>query len=310
MRGALAPLQASRSGKSAPLRQGCSGRNAGHIRFTPAAIVPRTRLAKLVGVLSGKPLSVVIPAYNEEATLEAVVRRLLALEKVREIVIVDDCSRDRTGAIAENLAREFARVKVLHHRVNGGKTEALKTGFARTEGEIVIIQDADQEYDPAEIDEVIAPILTGRADVVYGSRFLVRKAARVLYFYHYMANRGLTFLSNLFTNVNMTDVETGYKAFRGDIIRNMIITSSGFGFEIEVTAKVAKLGCVIYEVPISYHGRTYEQGKKIGLKDGIAALWYILRFNIFCSLTKSYRTVPARRTVEAISQSHMESSAG
>lgn len=263
-----------------------------------------------MGVLSGNPLSVVIPAYNEEATLEAVVRRLLALEKVREIVIVDDCSRDRTGAIADNLAREFTQVKVVHHRVNGGKTEALKTGFARTEGEIVIIQDADQEYDPAEIDEVIAPILTGRADVVYGSRFLVRKAARVLYFYHYMANRGLTFLSNLFTNVNMTDVETGYKAFRGDIIRNMIITSSGFGFEIEVTAKVAKLGCVIYEVPISYHGRTYEQGKKIGLKDGIAALWYILKFNLFCSLTKSYRTVPAGQSVErpsqAIPQSNME----
>lgn len=269
-----------------------------------------------MGVSSGKPLSVVIPAYNEEATLEAVVRRLLVLEKVREIVVVDDCSRDRTGAIADNLAREFAQVKVVHHRVNGGKTQALKTGFARTEGEIVIIQDADQEYDPAEIDEVIAPISTGRADVVYGSRFLVRKAARVLYFYHYMANRGLTFLSNLFTNVNMTDVETGYKAFRGDIIRNMIITSSGFGFEIEVTAKVAKLGCVIYEVPISYHGRTYEQGKKIGVKDGIAALWYILKFNLFCSLTKSYRTVPARPGIERLSQpipeSHMEtkSSAG
>lgn len=269
-----------------------------------------------MGVLSGKPLSVVIPAYNEEATLEAVVRRLLALEKVREVVIVDDCSRDRTGAIADRLAREFTQLKVVHQRVNGGKTEALKTGFARTEGEIVIIQDADQEYDPAEIDEVIAPILTGRADVVYGSRFLVRKAARVLYFYHYVANRGLTFLSNLFTNVNMTDVETGYKAFRGDIIRNMIITSSGFGFEIEVTAKVAKLGCVIYEVPISYHGRTYEQGKKIGVKDGIAALWYILRFNLFCSLTRSYRTVPVRPSADRpsapVSQSQMEtkSSAG
>jgi len=249
-------------------------------------------------VPSGKPLSVVVPAYNEEATLEAVVRRLLTLENVREIVVVDDCSSDQTGAIADELAREFTQIKVIHHRVNGGKTEALKTGFTRTEGEIVIIQDADQEYDPAEIDEVIAPILAGRADVVYGSRFLVRKAARVLYFYHYMANRGLTFLSNLFTNVNMTDVETGYKAFRGDIIRNMVITSSGFGFEIEVTAKVAKLGCVIYEVPISYHGRTYEQGKKIGLKDGVAALWYILKFNLLCSLAKSYRTLPARQGVE------------
>jgi glycosyltransferase involved in cell wall biosynthesis len=254
---------------------------------------------------------VVVPAYNEEATLEAVVRRLLALENVREIVVVDDCSHDQTGAIADELAREFAQVKVVHHRANRGKTEALKTGFARTDGEIVIIQDADLEYDPAEIDEVIEPILTGRADVVYGSRFLVRKAARVLYFYHYMANRGLTFLSNLFTNVNMTDVETGYKAFRGDIIRNMIITSSGFGFEIEVTAKVAKLGCVIYEVPISYHGRTYEQGKKIGVKDGIAALWYILKFNLFGSVAKSYRTLPTRpgvaRPSTTIPQSHVES---
>ena len=176
--------------------------------------------------------------------------------------------------------------------VNRGKTEALKTGFALTTGQIVIVQDADLEYDPAEIADVIAPIVEGHADVVYGSRFLVRKASRVLYFYHYIANKGLTFLSNLCTNVNMTDVETCYKAFRGEIIRNMTITSSGFGFEIEVTAKVAKLGVSIYEVPISYHGRTYEQGKKIGMKDGIAALWYIVRFNFFCSLKDSFRVLP------------------
>jgi len=157
----------------------------------------------------------------------------------------------------------------------------------------VIVQDADLEYDPAEIDEVIAPILEGKADVVYGSRFLVRKAARVLYFYHYLANKGLTFLSNLFTNVNLTDVETGYKAFRGEIIRNMVITSAGFGFEIEVTAKVAKLHCVMYEVPISYHGRTYAEGKKIGFKDGLAALWYIVKFNLLCSLKDSFRVLPA-----------------
>src|SRR6202000_295269 len=136
---------------------------------------------------------------------------------------------------------------------------------------------------------VIEPILAGRADIVYGSRFLVRKGARVLYFYHYVANRGLTFASNLFTNVNMTDVETGYKAFRGEIIRNMIIKSSGFGFEIEVTAKVAKLKCAIYEVPISYRGRTYEEGKKITALDAVYALWYILKFNVFCDLKESYR---------------------
>ncbi len=237
-------------------------------------------------------LSIVVPAFNEEATLSEIVARLLAVPQAAEIVIVDDCSTDGTRAIADRLAAENPRIKVAHHPVNRGKTEALKTGFALTTGQIVIVQDADLEYDPAEIADVIAPIVAGDADVVYGSRFLVRKASRVLYFYHYLANKGLTFLSNLCTNVNMTDVETCYKAFRGEIIRNMTITSSGFGFEIEVTAKVAKLGIAIYEVPISYHGRTYEQGKKIGMKDGIAALWYIVRFNFLCSLEKSFRALP------------------
>ena len=237
-------------------------------------------------------LSVVVPAYNEEATLTEIVGRLLALPEVMEIVVVDDCSRDGTAELADRIANENPRVKVIHHKVNQGKTEALKTGFARTTGDIVIVQDADLEYDPAEICEVIQPILDGHADVVYGSRFLVRKACRVLYFYHYLANKGLTFLSNLCTNVNMTDVETCYKAFRGDIIRNMIITSSGFGFEIEVTAKIVKLRTAIYEVPISYHGRTYEQRKKIGMKDGLAALWYIFRFNFLCGVNQSFRTIP------------------
>jgi glycosyltransferase involved in cell wall biosynthesis len=239
-------------------------------------------------------LSVVIPAYNEEATLAHVVERVLALPQVTEIVVVNDCSKDRTGALADELARAHPeRIRVAHHPANAGKTEALKTGFALTTGDIVIVQDADLEYDPAEIPHVIEPIVKGEGDVVYGSRFLVRRASRVLYFYHYLANRGLTFLSNLFTNVNMTDVETGYKAFRGEIIRNMRITSSGFGFEIEVTAKIAKLGCAIYEVPISYHGRTYEEGKKIGVLDGLAALWYILRFNLLCPLARSYTRIPA-----------------
>lgn len=237
-------------------------------------------------------LSVVIPAYNEESTLATVVRQVLAVPHVLEVVIVDDCSKDQTSAIADELARLYTQVKAVHHKVNQGKTEAVKTGFALTTGSIVIVQDADLEYDPAEIGDVIAPILAGKADVVYGSRFLVRKAARVLYFYHYLANKGLTFLSNIFTNVNLTDVETGYKAIRGEIIRNMTLTSSGFGFEIEVTAKLAKLKCAMYEVPISYSGRTYEEGKKIGIKDGVAALWYIFKFNLFCSLKDSYRQVP------------------
>ncbi len=239
-------------------------------------------------------VSVVIPAYNEESTLSGVIRRVVALPQVCEVVVVNDCSKDSTGTIADELASLYPEVIVLHHPVNRGKTEALKTGFAATTGEIVIVQDADLEYDPSEIPDVVTPILQGKADVVYGSRFLVRRASRVLYFYHYLANKALTFFSNLFTNVNMTDVETGYKAFRGEIIRNMKITSSGFGFEIEVTAKVAKLNCAIYETPISYSGRTYEEGKKIGLKDGIAALWYIVRFNVFCNLEESYRVLPAR----------------
>jgi glycosyltransferase involved in cell wall biosynthesis len=237
-------------------------------------------------------LSVVVPAYNEETTLAGVVKKLLELPHLLEVVIVDDCSHDHTAEIAEGLAASDPRVRVTRHQKNSGKTEALKTGFAMTRGDIVIVQDADLEYDPKEIPGVIKPILEGHADVVYGSRFLVRKATRVLYFYHFLANKVLTFSSNMLTNLNMTDVETGYKAFRGEIIRNMIIKSSGFGFEIEVTAKIAKLGCAVYEVPISYYGRTYEEGKKIGVGDGLQAFWLVLRFNLFCGLPASFRQVP------------------
>ena len=238
-------------------------------------------------------LSVVIPAYNEEATLASVVQEVLKLSQVLEVIVVDDGSTDATPAICRELSK-IPRVRTVIQPRNQGKCEALKTGFALTTGEIVIVQDADLEYDPSEIPEVIQPILDGRAEVVYGSRFLVRKAARVLYFYHYVANKGLTLFSNLLTNVNFTDVETGYKAFRGEIIRNMVITSRGFGIEIEVTAKIAKLGCALYEVPISYHGRTYEQGKKIGLSDGFQALWYIVKFNLFCSLEASFLRLPGK----------------
>jgi len=237
-------------------------------------------------------LSVVIPAHNEQATLAQVVETLTALPQVREVIVVDDASTDRTGEIGRELERDHREVRYVRHDTNGGKTEALRTGFALTHGDIVIIQDADLEYDPNEIPNVIAPILEGRADVVYGSRFLVRRATRVLYFYHYLANKALTFTSNLLTNLNMTDVETCYKAFRGDIIRNMVITSDGFGFEIEVTAKVAKLRCAIYEVPISYYGRTYEEGKQIVLSDGLLAFWLVFRFNLFSRLRESYRRIP------------------
>jgi glycosyltransferase involved in cell wall biosynthesis len=243
-------------------------------------------------------LSVVVPAYNEGATLAAVVEKLLRLPRLLEVVVVDDCSTDSTPEVARKLAATDSRVRVARHERNRGKTEALRTGFALTRGQIVIVQDADLEYDPAEIPLVILPILNDRADVVYGSRFLVRRATRVLYFYHYLGNKFLTFLSNVLTNLNMTDIETGYKAFRGEIIRNMRITSSGFGFEVEVTAKVAKLGCAVYEVPISYYGRTYDEGKKIGLRDGLQALWLILRFNLFCSLDASFTRLPELGQVE------------
>ncbi len=249
--------------------------------------------------LSNQPyLSVVMPAYNEEATLRQIVDKVLELDFLLELIIVDDCSKDKTPEIAARLAEMDSRVRYVRQPVNGGKTEALKTGFSLTTGEVVIVQDADLEYDPAEIADVVNPIATGRADVVYGSRFMVKKAARVLYFYHYLANKGLTFLSNCLTNLNMSDVETCYKAFRGEIIRNMTITSSGFGFEIEVTAKVAKLKCAVYEVPISYYGRTYEEGKKIGFKDGVAALLYILKYNWLTDLKSSYREIPQKTLVE------------
>ena len=240
-------------------------------------------------------LSVVMPVYNEESSLAEVVRKLLALPHLLELIIVDDCSTDRSVEVARSLSQSDPRVRVVQQKKNSGKTAALRTGFALTQGDIVIVQDADLEYDPAEIPLVIRPILDGHADVVFGSRFLVRRATRVLYFYHYVANKFLTFTSNLFTNLNMTDIETGYKAFRGDIIRNMVIVSSGFGFEVEATAKVAKLGCAIYEVPISYYGRTYDEGKKIGVKDGIWALWLIFRFNLFCGLSSAYRELPELR---------------
>src|SRR5258708_4622149 len=237
-------------------------------------------------------LSVVMPAYNEEATISTIVGQVLDLPELLELIIVDDCSTDGTSNIVKELADADSRIRYVRQTKNAGKTAALKTGFELTTGDVVIVQDADLEYDPSEIADVIGPIIENRADVVYGSRFMVKKAARVLYFSHYLANKALTFMSNMLTNLNMSDIETCYKAFRGDIIRNLVITSNGFGFEVEVTAKIAKLGCAVYEVPISYYGRTYDEGKKIGLKDGIAAVWYIIRFNLFMSLRRSFHEAP------------------
>ena len=229
---------------------------------------------------SNPELSIVIPVFNEERTLATIVDRVIAQVPYSfEILIINDGSTDKTANIIDTLVARDPRIRTAH-QPNSGKAAAVKRGFAMSRGQAVIIQDADLEYDPAEIAHLVQPILDGFADVVYGSRFMVRRAARVLYFYHYVGNRILTLLSNVLTNMNMTDIETGYKAFRGDIIRNMKLKSRGFGFEVEVTARVAKLGAIVYEVPISYYGRTYEEGKKIGFRDGIQALWYIFRFNL------------------------------
>ena len=213
---------------------------------------------------------------------------MFQIPQLLEVIVVDDGSSDSTPQIVDRLQTRYSQLRCVRHAMNRGKTEALKTAFKMTRGDIVIVQDADLEYDPDEIAEVISPILQGKADVVYGSRFLVRRATRVVYFYHYLGNRLLTFLSNLCTNLNMSDVETCYKAFRGEIIRSMVIDSRGFGFEIEVTAKIAKLKCSVYEVPISYYGRTYEDGKKVRARDGLAALWYICKFNLLVSKRRSF----------------------
>jgi glycosyltransferase involved in cell wall biosynthesis len=222
-----------------------------------------------------------MPAYNEAGTIEEVLRRVLAMPvALREVVVVDDGSTDGTAGLVEAVAAADPRVRLLRQARNQGKTAAIQRALDEARGDIVIIQDADLEYDPAEIPEVIAPILAGQADVVYGSRFVVRRAARVLYFYHYLANRTLTLLCNLLTNRNMTDIETCYKAFRAGVIKPLRLTSRGFGMEVEITAMVCKTRARTYEVPISYYGRTYEEGKKIGYFDGGMALWYIVYYNL------------------------------
>jgi glycosyltransferase involved in cell wall biosynthesis len=228
-------------------------------------------------------VSIIIPAYNEENTLAEVLDKICRLEFVQQIILVDDHSSDNTYQIGLTYQNQFPLLEVYRHEINQGKTAAIKTALKHLKGEISLIQDADLEYDPDEIIHICDPIWNNRADVVYGSRFLVRKASRVLYFYHYLANKSLTFLCNLLTNKNMTDIETCYKAFRTPLLKEMPITSSGFGFEVEVTANISKTKARIYEVPISYYGRTYDEGKKIHVSDGVAALWYILRYNLFWS---------------------------
>src|SRR5688572_18642842 len=226
-------------------------------------------------------LSVVMPVYNEERTLREIVGRVLAQPYEIELVLVDDCSRDGTATIMGELAAAHPNVRCFHHERNQGKGGALATGFKQVSGDVVVIQDADLEYDPSDYKVLLRPILEGRADVVFGSRFLGGPYVRVHMFWHYVGNRMLTLLSNMFTNINLTDMETCYKVFKRHIADQLDIQSRTFAVEPELTAKVARLRARIYEVPISYAGRDYSEGKKIGPKDAVIALFAILRWSLF-----------------------------
>lgn len=224
-------------------------------------------------------VSVVMPVYNELNTIEEIVSRVLAQPMVSELIIVDDCSTDGTKQKLAIYERS-EKIKLLFHDRNKGKGAALRTGFKAVTGDIVIVQDADLEYDPEDYKALLKPILDGKADVVFGSRFL-GGPHRVLYFWHYVGNRFLTTLSNIFNNINLTDMEVCYKVFKREILQRLDLKCDRFGFEPEFTAKVARLRLRIYEVPVSYYGRTYSEGKKITWKDGLAALWWIVRFGLF-----------------------------
>ena len=251
---------------------------------------PICRKLGIFRVPEGLTISVVIPAYNERATIREILRRVGAVPIKKQIIVVDDCSTDGTSEILRGLKEQNTDLEVIYHVVNQGKGAALRTGFRYATGQVVIVQDADLEYDPEQYPELIQPIIEDRADVVFGSRF-IGETHRVLYFWHSLANKFLTLLSNMFTNLNLTDMEVCYKVFRREVIQGITLKSDRFGFEPEVTAKVARFTfpaqngqapnlCRIYEIPVSYHGRTYREGKKIGLKDGFQALYCIVRYAI------------------------------
>jgi glycosyltransferase involved in cell wall biosynthesis len=237
-------------------------------------------------------LSVLIPVYNERETIRSVIERVRSVPVPKQIILVDDCSIDGTREILRSIAEEQPDLIVRFHEINRGKGAAIRTALAEAAGDVTVIQDADMEYDPVEYPRLLEPIKQGVADVVYGSRFL-GGPHRVLYFWHQFGNRLLTLMSNVLTNLNLTDMETGYKVFRTDLLKRMRLTTDRFGFEPEVTARVAQMHCRVYELPISYWGRDYESGKKITWRDGVAALWHIVKFNLLDRMP-----APERRRIE------------
>ncbi len=241
---------------------------------------PACRQLGIYPIPVGFKLSVVIPVYNEERWLLEVIRRVQAVDIPKEVIIVDDCSKDKTREILKTITDENIRIFLQDH--NQGKGAALRRGFAEATGDVIVVQDADLEYDPSEYPKLLQPILENKADVVYGSRF-IGESHRVLYFWHSVCNRMLTLLSNMFTNLNLTDMETCYKVFRREVLEGVKLRSNRFGFEPEITAKIAKRrpSWRVFEIPISYSGRTYEEGKKIGLKDAFNALFCIIRYRYF-----------------------------
>lgn len=241
-------------------------------------------------------LSLVIPIYNEEQSLESVYQRLTKVNFQTEIefIMVDDCSRDNSRRIIETIAAADPRVKAIYKPVNEGKSSALASGFKEVTGDIVIVQDADMEYNPHEIPSLVSMILDDKADVVYGSRFS-SMSTQVVRFYHYLGNKFLTLLSNFFSDIRLSDMETCYKVFRAEIIKNIVIESKRFGFEPEVTAKISKLNIRLHELPISYQQRSYAEGKKIGVKDGFEAIWCIIKYNMLLSPSACYlSTMPEK----------------